>query len=145
MAIKMELKGGAAIEAALFELKSATAKSVGRRVLKKAGAPIADATNGAAPVDDGDLSGSYVVTSRLNGSQAAQARKEGRDDVFMYIGTNNPAGQFQEFGTDDNVPQPHFRPAWESGKAQLLTTVATMMGDEVMKSVARARRKAARG
>lgn len=148
--MKMKLEGYEDVLAGLFELKSSTAKSVARRVLKKAAQPVADETNEAAPERAEDhegarLKGSYTVTSRLNRSQAAQARKEGRDDVYMYIGTNNPAGQQQEFGNAHHEAQPHFRPVWDGRADEVLQEVTEGMKVEVGKSVARARRKAAKG
>lgn len=147
--MKMKLEGFEDVLAGLFELKSSTAKSVGRRVLKAAVQPVADETNAAAPENAEDhtgarLKGSYAVTSRLNKSQARQARREGRDDVFMYVGTNNPAGQQQEFGNSNHGAQPHFRPVWDGRADTVLKDVTEGMKVEVAKSVARARRKAAR-
>lgn len=144
----MKLRGLEGVEAGLFELKTATAKAVGRRVLKAAGQPVADAANGGAPLGDGadgdHLSGSYVVGSNLTRRQAAAARKEGRFDVVVHIGTANEAGVQQEFGNINHGAQPHFRPAWDGGSAQVLADIEAGMAVEVEKSAARARRKAAR-
>ena len=143
-AITFKVHGFKGVEAGLMELKTATAKSVARRVLKKAAQPIAEVANATAPVDDGDLSGSYTVGTRLTKRQFGLAKREGRDDVFMYIGTANPAGMWQEFGTYKDPAQPHFRPAWESGKAVVLNSIIGGMSTEVQKSVMRAARKDAR-
>jgi hypothetical protein len=144
--MKMEFHGGKELETALQELKLSTRKSIARRVLKRAGAIFAERANALAPKGRGSphLSGSYGVTSRLNKRQAAQARREGRDDVFMYAGTNDPAGQQQEFGNSRHVAQPHARPAFDETARPMFDLIQDEMAVEVEKSVARARRKAAR-
>lgn len=142
--MKMKLEGVEDLQKALMELKGSTAKGVARKVLKKNGQLIADAASALAPEGEGHLAKSYVVTSRLTKSQYAKARREGRDDVFQYVGTANPAGQQQEFGNAQHGAQPHLRPAWEGEKDRVLQGITQDMTTEVAKSVERARRKAAR-
>ena len=142
--ITVAFEGGKEIEQALFELKTATAKSLTRRVLKRAGQMLANDAAALAPENTGQLEDSYVVTTRLSRSQYRSERRAGRDDVFMYVGTNNPAGVQQEFGNARHGAQPHFRPAWDRDKNQMLKQISTDMAIEVEKAVARARRKALR-
>ena len=52
--LKISLAGGRDLERALAELKTATAKSVMRRVLKKSGEPLAGAMNRYAPEGAGE-------------------------------------------------------------------------------------------
>lgn len=66
------------LEAALMEIdKAATRKAVSRRALKRAGQPIADKANALAPVDDGVLSQSAIVSTKIKGEagKAAYAQK----------------------------------------------------------------------
>ncbi|MGI3166002.1 HK97 gp10 family phage protein [Pseudooceanicola sp. 200-1SW] len=144
--IKMEFKGGRELEKALRELpKHTTRKSLVRRVLKRAAQLFADRANALAPRGvGGDLAESYGVGTRLTRRQAASARREGRDDVFMYAGTNDPGGQQQEFGNAHHAAQPHARPAWDQTQQQIFEQIRDDMSVEVEKAVARARRKAAR-
>lgn len=142
--MKLEFKGAKDLERALFELKTVTAKGVARRVLKKAAQPVADRAGELAPEDAGDLAESYVVTSKLNKSQPRYGGA-GSDQVHMHVGSNDNAAVLQEFGTVNHSAQPHLRPAWEEGKDKVLFEVTDGMRVEVGKSVARARRKAARG
>lgn len=137
------------LEKRLAELPKTTGKSVLRRVLKKAGAPIAEKANANAPDDEttsGGLSQSYAVSTKLNKSQKRVERKAGdKATVWMHVGTNDPAGLQQEFGNVNHGPQPHFRPAWDATKSQALDIIATSLGDEITKSAQRLARRAAKG
>lgn len=147
--INVRLIGAKQLENALLELTTATAKNVGRRSLRRAGQPLADTMNAYAPEggtsQDGPLNESYTVSTKLNKSQAKLARKEGRAEVFMYVGTADTAGVQQEFGNVNHGAQPHARPAWDSRKEKVLTDVLRSTEEEVTKAAARARRKALRG
>lgn len=148
MDLEVDVEGLADLERALLELdKRSTRKAVGRRVLKKAAKPMAADMNARAPKDpntDGGLSDSYVVSTKLNRRQQRAARREGRDDVYMYVGTNDPAGVQQEFGNVNHPPQPHARPAWEAGKHAVLQTIASELGEEITKTARRQAQRQAR-
>lgn len=139
--IKMKFEGGKDLEKALMGLKTTTAKSVSRRVLKKSGQPLADRANANAPEDQGDLSKSYGVSTRLNASQKRKARGQDRDDVFVYVGTNNPAGLQQEFGNVLHPAQPHLRPAWDALLPSIFNSIRDGMAFEVEKTVQRQRKR----
>lgn len=136
------------LEKTLMKLeKHTTRKGVGRRVLKKAGQPLADRMNELAPDDEqtqGGLSTSYSVSTRLNKRQSRAQRKIGKDDVMVFVGTDDPAGLQQEFGNVNHGPQPHVRPAWDSGKADALNTIKRELAVEIDKTVKREARKKAR-
>lgn len=142
----VKLEGFRELEKALLELSTATAKNVGRRALRKAGTPLAAKMNAYAPEGgtspDGPLNESYSVSTKLNKSQAKLERREGRDDVFMYVGTNDVAGIQQEFGNERHNPQPHARPAWAADRFATLDRLADSLTEEVSKAAERARRKA---
>lgn len=142
----VKVEGLKELEKALLELSTATAKNVGRRTLRKAGQPVADKMNALAPEggtsEDGPLNESYSVSTRLNRTQARAERKAGKDDVFMYIGTNDVAGIQQEFGNERHQAQPHARPAWESEKFETLDRIRDNLTVEVRKAAERAARKA---
>lgn len=144
MSFPMRLDGLRGLESAMLELKTSAAKAVARRVLKRAAQPLADGMNARAPEAEGDLNTSYAVSGRLNRRQRQLARAGTRSDVEVHAGTNNPAGVQQEFGNRRHGAQPHVRPTWDAGKDDALADVIEGMQVEVEKSVARARRKAAR-
>lgn len=117
------------------------AKAVGRRVLKKAGEPIAEKARGLAPNDPAtggdDLKSSIVVSTKLNKRQARQRRKEGDAQVYMYVGTNDPAGVQQEFGNVNHGPQSFMRPAWATGRHEALKIITKEIWVEIKKAAAR--------
>ena len=145
----VKVEGLRELEAALLEMTTATAKNVGRRALRKAAQPVADRMNAMAPEGgdspDGPLNQSYTVSTKFNKSQARQERRAGRDDVFMYVGTNDVAGIQQEFGNERHLPQPHARPAWNAETLPTLERIKGSLTDEIAKAAERARRKALKG
>lgn len=149
--MKLDLTGGAGLEAALFELKTATAKGVGRRVLIAAAEPVGERMADYAPEDTEDLSQSIEVSTRLNSNQRRETERPAPDEVRVHVGPSTGGdkdgshGVYQEFGTVDNPPQPFARPAWEESKDQAWQDVEDGLRIEVAKSAERARRKAARG
>ncbi|PJE26814.1 Bacteriophage HK97-gp10, putative tail-component [Pseudooceanicola antarcticus] len=146
MKIDLKTHGWDELERALNELpKHTTRKSLVRRILKRAAQIFADRANALAPRGaSGALEESYGAGARLTKRQAAQARREGRADVFMYAGTSDPAGLQQEFGNANHAAQPHARPAWDETKQEIFDQIRDDMRVEVEKAAARARRKAAR-
>lgn len=143
--VTMRILGLSEMDAALGELSKATAKNVLRRVGKKALQPMADRANQLAPDDPdtpGGLHESYVVGTKLNSRQTSLAKKEPKDFVTVYMGTDDPAGVMQEFGTVTNPPQPHVRPAFNDEAEATIHRFADGMKPEIDKSVARARAKA---
>lgn len=77
MKVTVKVSGLKEIEKALFEIdKESTRKALVKRVLKKAGEPIASAMRAKAPVDDGDLSKNIIVSAKIKGGpgEAAYAK-----------------------------------------------------------------------
>lgn len=149
MAETVKVDGLRDLERALMDLgKVSTAKAVGRRVLKKAGQPIADKANSLAPDDTetpGGLSESYAVSTKLNKKQRRAVRGT-KSSVEVYVGTSDvQVGINQEFGNVNHKAQPHFRPAWDSEKRPTLDRIKDMLGDEIMKTAARLAKRAAKG
>jgi hypothetical protein len=146
MAVTVKIDGLREIDQALADLgKKALAKGVLTRVGKKRLQPIADKANALAPDDPntpGGLNQSFVVGTKLNKRQASLAKKEGKDFVEVYAGTNDPAGVQQEFGNVNHGPQPMLRPAWEEGKGELLPGLGKDLWDEIEKTAARVAKRA---
>ncbi|MCB1516125.1 MAG: HK97 gp10 family phage protein [Hyphomicrobiaceae bacterium] len=66
MKLEVEVDGLRELDAALGQLKQATARNVVRRVLTRAGAPIAEEAASLAPKDTGQLASSIIVTGKFN-------------------------------------------------------------------------------
>lgn len=66
MSVRVSVSGLRELDAALGELPKATARNVLKRVLIKAGQPVADAASALAPKDTGELSASIKVGSKIS-------------------------------------------------------------------------------
>lgn len=144
---KIRIDGLKELDRALGQLPKATAKATLRRVLKESAEPMARAARSKAPIEEGYLHESIDVSTRLNKAQSVLHRQEKRRDFQeMFVGTNNPAGVFQEFGTGPgHVAQPFMRPAWDGTKQQTLDQITTRLWGEIERSAARLAKKAAKG
>lgn len=164
--MKVSIKGGREIEAALRELGSkVTAKNVGRRGLLKAAEPIRDMAKLLAPDDPTTGSGKFLRES----IKAAPGRRNRGDRIWALVGIDaevDPAksvtrksgkGTYRdpgvagvsvmmEFGVPARsiAPRPYMRPAWEANKAATPQRIADEVKIEVEKAAARAARKKAR-
>lgn len=145
-AVTMKIAGLRDLDAALGELSKATARNTLVRVGKAALQPMADVTNRMAPDDPdtggNDLSGSYIVGTKLNARQKKLAKKEPKDFATVYMGTNDPAGVQQEFGNVNHGPKSHIRPAFEQEARPTIDRIAKGLEPEIKKSAARARARA---
>lgn len=156
MSVKMKLEGGGDIERALGQLARGTAKGAQRRAMKRVLQPVATMADAASPFR-------VKVTSKLTKRQAREARQDrGRSKVVIYVGPVQPDGQdaphghLYEFGTGPRVQastgkavgampaRPFMRPAWDVHQAQMLEDLKRETWAEIEKTIARARRKAAR-
>lgn len=146
MSNTFKLTGGRELQAALLEMKRATAKAVGRRALKKAADPILDAYKAGTDRVSGDLIESEVVGTKLNRRQARMAKRLGKSAVEVHVGTNDPAGHLEEFGGGRQAPNPALTRAWErEGGQAAVDRIATELATEIEKTARRAARKAAKG
>lgn len=127
----------------LRDLPKAIAKNALQRGLKKAAQPFADDWRAHAPRDKGQLQASIIVgpSSKLTRRQRGDAKKEGTYFAEMHIGTADPAGLFQEFGTFSNTAQPSGRPTWEAHKQSVLQAIIKDMWAEIEKAAARRAKK----
>jgi HK97 gp10 family phage protein len=142
--VTVKVEGLRELEAALAELPTATGKNVLRRVLKKAGQPIADAGEAYAPRLSGKLAQSYAVSTKLTRRQKRDAR-EGKSSVEVYVGpTPHPKSIQTEFGNAHQAPEPHMRPAWDGNKDRALQIIKDELGNEIQKAAGRLAKKAAR-
>lgn len=149
MSVTVKVEGLRELERELEKLATPAArKASARRVLKKTAQPIAAAARDSAPRGQGDLAPSITVGTRLSKRQAKQHRRAHRGDkaaVEMFIGPGpDPAAWNQEFGNINHAPQPYMRPAWESGKRQMLDQIKAELWVDIQKAVARAEKRAAR-
>lgn len=144
MIMKDQVEGLKELDQALSILP----RAVARRELQKDGIgalkPFVDAWKASAPVDadpasspkrpPGTLRNSIHAGTRLNRSQARQARREGKSFAEVYAGTNDPAGVQTEFGNAHQAAQPHGRPAWEATQQQVLQGVGTRLWEKLEKA-----------
>ena len=168
----MSLSGFKELEAALGELKDkATARKVADRALRKAAEPIRDRAKELAPDDPETGTGNYLVASIQIGRAGTQTQRRGNSGslVTTYIGINGavlppkpstrrltkkgtgkPGGGvaqysiFTELGTLSRPAHPFMRPAWEEKQQEALANLADILRSEILKTKARAARKAAR-
>lgn len=141
--IKME--GLSELKDALRELPDATAKNVLRRVGRKALAPMEDKARQAAPMLHGALVVSITTGTQLSRRQRSMHQKLGPNDVEIFMGAGAlPQAHMMEFGTVDVTPRPFMRPAWDTGKGDLLERIKADLWMEIEKAAARLARKAAR-
>jgi HK97 gp10 family phage protein len=129
--VNAKVTGFKEFEAALLQIdKAATRKNVARRALNIAGKAVADAMRSRAPVDDGDLRDSVLVSTKIKGEAGkaayaqtmrktagnkAMAVKAKRDaqrkakgsmpPVMMFVGPSTKAyhAHFIEFGTKPHI------------------------------------------
>lgn len=142
--------GFADLDRALAEIeKTATAKAVMRRSLKKAAQPIADKAEAAAPRLTGALGESVAVSTKLSKRQKALHRKMFKNDkaaVEMFVGAGPlSSAHNQEFGNEHNSPQPFMRPAWDAEAEPTLGRIGKEMWADIEKTAKRAAKKAAKG
>lgn len=143
MRIRVKVEGFRELDKALQQLKTATAKGVARRVLMKAGEPIAEAGRANAPLGPtGNLKASYGVGTKLTRRQSKLHKKESPVEVF--VGPNDPAAIQTEFGNEHQAAEPHLRPAWDENKDRALEIISEELGTEIEKATARAAKRAAR-
>lgn len=154
MRLTVKTEGFAGLEDALVELeqltgRTNTGKNAVRRGMVKAMKRIEDRAKSLVPVDDGALRDSITTknakTQRVKGS----ARFERQTGVTILTGPTGRQeggyGAFQEFGTVKQPAQPFMRPTADAEGQSVIDEVADILRDEVMKSAARARKKAAKG
>lgn len=140
MSVTVKIEGLRELDQALQELTKATGRNQMRGALKDGGKVFADKWEAIAPQDQGHLADSIAVGTKLTKSQRRKHQK--RDEVEVFVGSDDPAAMQQEFGNVNHPPQPSVRPAWESSKGEVLDTIARKLGERVDKAVARARQKA---
>lgn len=153
-------EGFAALDALFEELaKPATRRATGRRALLKAARPMAELANQLKPDDPttagGDDAIRFGVGTRLTARQRNLHRRITSDDragVEVFVGvaarrgaaTAHPAAVQQEFGNRNHPPQPSLRPAWDQDHRAMLQRLGSDLWDEIQRTIARARRRAAR-
>jgi HK97 gp10 family phage protein len=134
MSQRIKLHGLKEVEQALGRVKTATARSKARRILKEAGEPIARAARNLAPRDEYDLVESIDVSPVLNRSQRRQQPRGSFADVEMHVGpTGLPQSILQEFGTFKEPAQPFMRPAWEANKEGTLRLIQDLLWVEIQR------------
>lgn len=174
MKVTVKFEGGKALDEALGELTKATGRNVLRKVLMRAGQPMADTASALAPDDPNtgapDLHTSITVSTKVKNTtgnaeyrevlqnfgskeEAVGAMRDARRaaagegsfaDVYVGPDVKQFHAHLQEFGTINHSPQPFMRPAFDQQKGRVLEIIASDLGAEIEKAAKRARRKAAK-
>lgn len=158
------------LEDALQELPRATGGNVLKRAILQPAQAFADAAAAIAPVDSGFLkseirpgkpriitAGKAAYAQAMQGgatrSEAAAAARaansaaggSGRRAVVS-VGPTRKAfyGQFDEFGTAHQAPQPFMRPTWDRMQGSMLGSIATTLKTEIEKARQRIAKRAER-
>ncbi len=169
----IKIEGLKELDRALGELTKATARNVLKRVLVKAGEPIAQAARNLAPVDSGELRDSIQVSSRIKntigaaefaavlraggtrqeaGAALRAARRSSGPGSFaeVHVGPAQAKTKadaikriVQEFGSINNPAQPYMRPAWAQEQNHALDIVKAELGGEIIKTAKRIAARAA--
>lgn len=143
------IEGLRELDRALGELPKGLAKGALRRVGIEALEPMAEVASSLAPDDPAtngnDLKASITVGTKLNKRQRSLAKKdEGKAFVTVYMGTADPAGVLQEFGTVNHGPQPFMRPAFAREARPTIDRVAKGLWPEIQKTAARLAKRLAK-
>jgi HK97 gp10 family phage protein len=115
-----------------------------KRVLREPAQPIADLAQRLAPRVTGRTAESIVVTDRLNRTQAREARREGKYQAEIYIGTTKRNATPREFGSWRTLATPFMRPAWDALKMVTKAAIETALVREVTATATRLSRRVAR-
>jgi len=139
------------LDAALSQLQRTVAKTVLRRVARRALEPMRAEAQRLAPDDPNtpnpDLESSIIISSRQKSGRQGRRSAEEKRSVVVYMGPSPegyPQAVMQEFGTVHHPPQPYMRPAFDSEKDGALEIIKADLGSEIQKTVQRQARKAAR-
>lgn len=154
MKLTAKLEGLKGLEEALVELeqfsgRTTTGKNAVRRGMVKAMQPIEQGMAQRAPFDAQDRDGDGKHLRDTMKTQSVPAKR--RTGAVEVMTGPAPVGRrarnnarFQEEGTVNMPANPYARPTADVEGPKVLDTVADLLRDEVMKSVARARKKAGR-
>lgn len=150
--MQVKTSGFRELNANLGEMKKGAAKGALRRAIATSLKPIQSTAQRLAPVDDGQLRDSIVISPTLSknarGKSANVRQADGgfraaaKTSVTVYVGTTNRNGVPREFGSMRSPAHPFMRPAWDMGRAQLLDDVKGNLADEINKTIARAEKRA---
>ncbi len=162
--VRMNVQGLADVERALDNLSKSVGRSVLRRSLRKAAAPMRDRAKELAPVDDGDLRDSIIIGGMLDKSQRSKHRKLTKDErsaVELFVGPSYKLGaggrhgHLVEFGTAPHIlggvfagaqhpgtsPQPFMRPAFDAEARPTIERLRPLLWAEIDRAARRQAKK----
>lgn len=138
--MKVRVQGLRELDQALAGLKLSTARNVGRRSLRDALEPMAEAARQNVAQDrTGELRESIGITSGR--PKGKGYRRVNRIEVHMGPG-RQPQGIQEEFGNRKQTPRPFMRPAWDAEKEAALEAVKANLAAGIDVAAKRAARKA---
>ena len=160
MANAIKITGLRELSANLEEFSRATSRGILTRTLKRAAEPMRQEAQRLAPVVSGELRDGIIVevvkrnagtaahaqTMRSGGSKADAAlaartanREAAGRGLSAEVSVRSTAwhSHLVEFGTVATTAKPFLRPAFEGGKDQALSTIKTILADEIAKTAKR--------
>lgn len=152
--MKVEFKGGRALETALKELNISQArkKGVARRALDRAAEPMADKWRQGVDVLKGDMKRAIKTGNRAQTKATRKFKRgAGQDIVERFIGIDPneaPAERLEvyayieEFGDEDQPANPAGRAAFESDKFRAMDRIGDELWKEIEKTAKREAKKA---
>lgn len=152
-----QLEGLRELDQMLKELPKTMAKSVLRNACKKALIPVRDLARKTAPRGGtGDFSESIEIGTKLNKHQKRSRKRPGPQEVEVFVGSTSSLGHLVEWGTRQRVREsggatgempadPFFSRAWNAKKKTVFILLKKELATELMKGVARLRKRAEAG
>lgn len=144
---RTRIEGLSAINNVLRSLPRATGKATLTRFGKKRLEPMRDTAKAKAPVDEGELRDSIIVSTRQGTHGQRKKRFADKAAVEIYMGPSHDQhghAVAREFGSIHNPPDGYMRGAWDQHNQALLTDIAADLGAAVDGAARRRARKLAR-
>lgn len=144
---KTRIEGLSAINTVLRSLPRATGKATLTRFGKKRLEPMLGSAKAGAPVGEGELRDSMAISTRQGTHGQRKKRFADKNAVEVYMGPDQSQHGHavpQEMGSINNPPAGFMRKAWDQHNQDLLTNIASDLGDAVDGAARRHARKMAR-
>jgi len=150
------------LDEALKQLPKTYSRTVLRNALKKAGKPIQEVAKANAPVDEGDLQKSIMISTKVRGR-----RVRAKTGAIVFVGSTAPHAHLVEFGTVERFKKsknafsrayntggastgkmpanPFFTHAWDRTKKIAYNILKVELWSELERASKRLAKRAAKG
>ncbi|MGE4321928.1 MAG: hypothetical protein AB7E60_02740 [Sphingobium sp.] len=144
---RTRIEGLREINDVLRSLPRATGKATLTRFGRKRLEPMRDTAKAKAPVGEGELRDSLIISTRQGTHGQRKRRFADKAAVEVYMGPSHDQHGHaipQEMGSINNPPAGYMRGAWDEHNGALLTDIAKDLGAAVDGAARRRARKLAR-